>query len=78
MEELRAGFEVAVYNSRGVHTVDPTGAPEMNLAASYSQKAETIENAGYFRFAGTFRAIADHYKRDAEGIRSRYAHRNRS
>jgi len=77
MEELRRGYELALYNSRGARIVDPTGAPEVDLAKNYSQKAETIENEGYHRLAITFRSIADHYKRDAERIKRRFGNTGR-
>jgi len=72
MDELRRGYELAVYNSRGAHMVDPTGAPEKQLAATYSQRANAVENAGYHRLAVTLRSIADSYTRDAERIIARY------
>jgi hypothetical protein len=67
-EEMRKGFRIAVFNSRGVHTVDPTGKPERELAEQYRQKAEDIENAGYQRLAVTLRSLAESYDRDADRI----------
>lgn len=64
----RQGFAQQVTNSRGVHWIDPTGTPERELAKSYRDKAESIENAGFQRFAATLRAIADEYEREAEHI----------
>jgi hypothetical protein len=68
MAELRRGYEIAIYNSRGAHFVDPTGAPEKQLSTDYSQRANAVEDAGYHRLAVTLRSIADYYMRDAEGI----------
>jgi len=68
MAELRRGYSLATYNSRGAHWVDPTGAPEKRLAEDYDHKAESIENAGYHRLAATLREIADTYRREAEQI----------
>lgn len=68
MEELRVGYRLAVYNSRGVHRVDPTGAPEKELYATFTKRAEEVENAGYHRLAVTLRLIADGYSREAESI----------
>jgi hypothetical protein len=68
MEQLREGYEIGVYNSRGAHIVDPTGAPEIALAATFSQRADAVENAGYHRFAVSLRSIADGYKREAQQI----------
>lgn len=66
MDELRRGYEVAVLNARGVHLVDPTGAPEKELARVYIEKAEALENAGFHRLATTLRSISESYKREAE------------
>ena len=64
-EKMRNGFRVAIFNSRGVHAVDPTGKPELELAEHYKQKAEAIEDAGYQRFAVTLRTLAETYCREA-------------
>ncbi|MBN2010938.1 hypothetical protein JW960_16435 [candidate division KSB1 bacterium] len=65
-EYLRDGYSIGIYNSRGVHWVDPTGKEEREFAVEYHQKAEQVENVGYQRFAVTLRSIADHYNREAE------------
>lgn len=67
-EQMRDGFKIGIYNSRGVHTVDPTGRPERELATQYRQKAEEVENAGFYRFARTLRNLAEDYDREAERI----------
>jgi hypothetical protein len=77
MAELREGYELAVYNSRGVHAVDPTGAPEKELAATYRQRAEAVENAGYHRLAVSLRSIADRYMREADHYIARFAAEDR-
>lgn len=64
--EMRDGFRVGIYNARGVHTVDPTGKPERELAEKYRQQAEEVENAGYHRFAITLRKLTKEYDREAE------------
>lgn len=68
---LRDGYRTGIYNSRGVHTVDPEAKPERALAEKYRQRADQVENAGYQRLATTLRSVADHYDRDAERIISR-------
>ncbi len=65
---LRDGYSTGIYNSRGVHTVDPEGRQERELAAKYREQADQVENAGYHRLATTLRSIADDYERDAERI----------
>ncbi len=66
--EMRRGFSMEAFNSRGVYTVDPTGKPEREFAEQYRQKAEDVENAGYQRLAATLRSLAESYDRDAEQI----------
>ena len=68
---LRDGYSTGIYNSRGVHTVDPEAKPERALAEKYRQRAEQVENAGYQRLATTLRGVADGYDREAERIISR-------
>lgn len=67
-EKLRVGFSQQIFNSRGVHWVDPSGQPEIELAQQYRDKAEIIENAGFQRLAASLRAIAESYVRDAEKV----------
>lgn len=62
-EKMRNGFRLGISNSRGVHSVDPTGKLKLELAANYKQKADAVENAGYQRFAATLRGRADSYAR---------------
>ncbi len=70
-EHLRRGFQIALYNSRGVHWVDPTGKQERELAAKYRAQAEAVENAGYHHLAATLRALSNTYEREAEQVASR-------
>ncbi|MGO9566911.1 MAG: hypothetical protein ACLP5H_05165 [Desulfomonilaceae bacterium] len=67
-EEMRDGFSLEVFNSRGTHWVDPTGKPERELAEQYRQRADEVENAGYQRFAATLRNVSESYDRDAKQI----------
>ncbi|QOY35283.1 hypothetical protein AWH56_021735 [Anaerobacillus isosaccharinicus] len=55
--KMLEGFSSEVYNSRGVHWVDPSGKPEIELTEKYRGFAEKIENIGYFRFAATLKTI---------------------
>jgi hypothetical protein len=68
VEQMRIGYRLKVFNSRGVHWIDPTGKPEFELAAKYRKQAEDIENAGYHRFATILRELAKEYDREAERI----------
>lgn len=67
-EYMRDGYSLAIFNSRGVHTVDPEGKSELKLAAKYKQRAEEIENAGYHRLATTLRSVATDYENQAKRV----------
>lgn len=67
-KDMRDGFSTGTYNSRGVHSVDPTGKPEKDLAEQFRRKAEDVENVGFQRFAITLRDIAKGYEWEAERI----------
>lgn len=67
-DHLRRGFSTSLYNSLGVHWVDPTGKPERELAEEYRRKAEEVENAGFQRLASTLRDMAASYEREAERV----------
>lgn len=69
-EDMRNGFRTELYNSRGAHWVDPTGAPEKELAIRYRVKAEAVEQAGYLRVATMLRELAASYERDANRVAS--------
>lgn len=68
MEQLRRGYELAVYNSRGVHFVDPSGEPERELARLHKRHADEVENQGYHRVAMMLRRVADDYDQEAERV----------
>lgn len=67
-EEMRSGFRTEVFNSRGVHSVDPTGKPERGLASQWRVKADAIEHSGFARFAATLSELSYSYDREAERI----------
>ncbi len=69
-EDMRNGFRTELYNSRGAHWVDPTGAPERELATKYRAQAEAVEHAGYHRLATTLREVAASYEREADSVAS--------
>jgi hypothetical protein len=69
-EDMRNGFSTELYNSRGVHYVDPTGKPERDLAEKYRAQAEAVEHAGYQRLAAILRTLAESYEREAENVSS--------
>ena len=69
--DMREGLRTQIYNSRGVHWVDPTGKPERELAATYREHAEAVDLAGYPRLSATVRDLVDTYDREAERVSSR-------
>ncbi|MHA2938396.1 hypothetical protein ACXJY6_08865 [Vibrio sp. RC27] len=71
-ESMRLGYSTGTFNSRGAHTVDPTGKPEKELATQFYDKADKLEDEGYFRFATVLREIADDYKRQADRVISEH------
>ncbi|MDL5591858.1 hypothetical protein QS468_04035 [Bacillus subtilis] len=74
-ELIRNGFCTEIFNSRGAHWVDPTGAPEKELAELWRMKGEAVEKAGYPRFAASLRELAGSYDRQAERVIEQHAGR---
>lgn len=66
--DMRSGFRSELYNSRGAHFVDPSGAPERELAATYQQRAEAVEAAGFHRLATALRELSSSYLREADQV----------
>lgn len=71
-ECMRDGFTTGIFNSRGVHGVDPTGQPEKDLAERFYCKAEEVENAGFQRLATVLRILAKGYERESKLIVSEH------
>lgn len=69
-EAALSGYQSEIFNSRGVFTVDPTGAPEDELADKYEQKAAEAEAMGYLSIAVVMRSIACSYRDEAERRRN--------
>lgn len=69
--DMRRGYELQIFNSRGVHFVDPEGKPERDLADHHRKRAEEVEMCGYYRLATTLKEVASSYDREAEQRRSR-------
>jgi hypothetical protein len=65
-DSLRDGYKTGCFNSRGAHVVDITGEAERVIALKYRNKAETVENEGFQRFAVSLRELAERYEREAE------------
>lgn len=67
-KDMRSGFRSGLFNVRGAHLVDPTGKPELDLAAKYKQRADSLEQAGYHRLATTMRDLSESYVLEAKRI----------
>ncbi|WP_318438753.1 hypothetical protein [Photobacterium leiognathi] len=72
-KKAREDFAHAVYESRGVRTIDPEGKPEIKLAQLYKDRADEMSIQGFARFAYTLETIADNYKQEAEYNIKRYS-----
>lgn len=70
-EAALEGYKLEAFNSRGVYTVDPTGAPEDEIADGYEQKAALAEALGYLNIAVAMRSVARLYRDEAERNRNR-------
>lgn len=68
-EAARRGFSMESVNSREAEIVDPTGAPEDDIAESYEAKAVRCEEAGYILLASMVRGVAEDYRGQAQRIR---------
>ena len=72
-DELREGYQLGIFNQRGVHWIDPEGKPEKELAQKYNQRADAVEALGYSRFSGLLREIAAGYLSEAKENAKHYA-----
>ena len=64
-EDMRRGFTMELFNSRGVHFSDG-GKGERELAAKYRIKGEDLERAGFPWIAAALNELAEGYIREAE------------
>ena len=65
-DDMRKGFILEIYNSRGVYTIDPERAEERSLAEKYRKMGQDSENALFRRFSEALYSIADHYDKEAK------------
>lgn len=71
-DTIRHGFVLALYNSRGVHWLDPTGKQNRELSAKYRVQADAVEVAGYYRLADSLRRLAELYDREVKQVILKY------
>jgi hypothetical protein len=69
--ELRSGFTCGLFNMRSAHFTSRTGQEELEIAATNREKADSLEQKGFHRFATAIRELADSYERDAKREASR-------
>lgn len=67
-ERMLENFRMAKFNSRGVHSVDPTGKADRKLAEDYDQLAISAETEGYIALGRKMRQLAATYRQEAEEI----------
>ncbi|MBY3359310.1 hypothetical protein HFN97_15875 [Rhizobium laguerreae] len=71
-DPLRSGYRTGLFNARGAHWVDPTGAPERALADKYRLQAEVAELEGFIRLAACVRTLAKDYEQQAGSVAERF------
>jgi hypothetical protein len=70
-KEMRHGFHIETYNSRGVSLTDGTGSTERRIGDEYVIKADKLTKEGFHRLAQTIRGLADSYYNSAERMAKR-------
>ncbi len=63
--DIRDGFRVELFNSRGVHGFT-AGKAELEIAEGYRKRAAALDDCGFHRFSATLRELAESYELDAE------------
>lgn len=69
--EIREGFNTGIYNSRGIHSVDPTGTDEANLRDYWAGRADKVEESGFLNFAISLRKLSSGFERDRNRVINR-------
>jgi len=65
-DDVRNGYAMAIFSSRGVYFPDAEGRAEREFASLYRKKAEDVELSGYHRLAEALKEVAKSYDRQAE------------
>ena len=73
--EMRQGYNTGVYNSRGIHTVDPSGSDEEVLRDLWRSRANQVDEKGYTNVATSLRNLADGYEEHREHVVRRGSYR---
>ena len=67
-EVMRRGYGSEIINSRGVHFIDSTAKPELDLAELYHQRTVACREAGYNRLASILDDAEKFYKEETKRI----------
>lgn len=67
--DIRDSYKIQTENARGIHSIDPTGQQEFDLAQRFTEKAIELEKHSLVRFAATMREIADSYESEGRDNR---------
>ncbi|KGL46701.1 ATP-binding protein [Listeria sp. SHR_NRA_18] len=63
---MRDAYTTKIFNERGAHFIDRTGAEEFQLASHYFEKADQLELNNFFRLASSMRELARDYERQGK------------
>jgi hypothetical protein len=66
--DIRLGYGIEIFNSRGAHFVDPEGKPERELANHYRKQAQEAELDGLPSASDCAQRSGGVYDREAELI----------
>lgn len=67
---------MGVINKRGLYTIDSEAKPELQLAKTYSDRAEVAEKEGYSRCAIVLKVLSEEYIKEAEKVLDEYRKRS--
>lgn len=67
-DHIRRGFRTALFNSRGVHTVDPSGSEDLALSEKYRAMGDDLKEHGYIRFSNVLYDLAKTYLHESKVI----------
>jgi hypothetical protein len=62
--DMRDGFRVELFNSRGVHGFT-AGQAELEIAQGYRKRAAALDDSGFHRLSATLGELAESYELDA-------------
>ena len=72
---MRSSYTSALFSSRGIYDVDPSGNAERDIAKKYDERAAAVDKEGFYRLGAALRELADDYRRDGDAIEARELYR---